>query len=158
VTLGQSFDYGETTFLQGNRVVSSVKGYYYTGAYQLDFLRGGRGYLGLMVGAKVFDLDALVSAEAQSAQELETLRLPIPILGLASRIYLAGLSLETEASGMTVGERGHIYELAGSARLHLSERLAAQAGYRILSFRGHEAPDLIDVTIRGWSWGVEISL
>jgi hypothetical protein len=91
-------------------------------------------------------------------REQETLRAPIPVLGLASRVYIGGFSIEGEVSGVTLGQRGHLVEVDASARIHVSDRLAAVGGYRLLSMKGVDGPDTIDIGISGWTWGFELSL
>jgi len=155
---GRSFVYGETTFVAGNRVVTSLKGNYFTGEYEWDFVQRNWGFLGLLIGAKFVDVDGVIVAEAQPVREVETLRAPIPVAGLAGRAYFGSVSLGGEVSGLVIGERGQVYEIDGTARIHFSDRLAVGAGYRLLSLTGEKAPDRVDLRLQGWTWGVELSL
>ncbi len=158
VIAGRDVTFGETTFLASTRLVTSMKGTYYTGAYEYDFVQAGWGFVGGLIGGRLFDVDTLLVGPDQGLREQETLRAPIPVLGLTSRVYFGALSLEGEVSGVTLGQRGHLLEIEGSARIHLSDRMAATGGYRRLSMKGVDGPDTIDIGINGWTWGLELSL
>lgn len=150
--------FGETRYLVGERVVSSIKGAYYTAEFEYDFMQGPKGFLGAIVGGKGFDLDSVLVAPASGKRETDTLRLPIPVLGIVGRTYVGRLSLEGEFSGMTLGSRGTIWEVHVGGRAHLSDRLAGHVGYRYLSLDGEDGPDKLKVELGGLQFGLELSL
>ena len=154
----RDFRYGDTSFERSDRVVTSIKGGYYSGAYEWDFMRGSRGYLGAMIGAKVFDVDSVLVNVDQNARETDTTRAPIPVLGVTSRVYAGRLSLEGEFSGLTLGDRGALWEFDTSVRIHVSDRLALEGGFRRLSLRAKDGNDEGDMVLGGWTFGLEISL
>lgn len=154
----RDFDYGATEFQRFERVVSSFKGGYYSAAYEYDFVRGPRGFLGATLGAKVIDLDATLVSPDQGRREQDTLRAPVPAVGLVTRAYAGRLSVEGELSGMTLGDKGTLVDFDVAARIHLSDRLAASGGYRYLSIKAEDDRDFGDIRIRGWHFGLEISL
>ena len=150
--------YGTVTFQYGDRLVSSLKGNYFTGELAWDFLRRPSGFLGLLVGVKYFDVDTLVLNADTSERVVETQKLPVPVLGLAGRTYFSRLSLEAEFSGITAGSRGSVWELLFVLRVHVSDRLAGSGGYRWLKLRGEDERDLLELNLGAWTFGVEISL
>jgi hypothetical protein len=152
------FNYGNTTFQRLDRIVTSLKGGYYSGSYEWDLFKGPRGYLGALVGVKVFDLDAVVLAPDQGLRETDTLRAPVPVLGAVGRVYAGRVSLEGEFSGLSIGSKGSLYEFETSARVHLSDRLAIQGGYRRLSVNAQDGDDEGNIKLGGWQFGLEISL
>jgi hypothetical protein len=154
----RDFTYGQTEFQRFEPVVTRIKGGYYAAAYEFDFVRGPRGFLGATLGAKVVDLDTTLVAPEQGAREQDTLRAPVPTLGAITRIYAGRLSLEGEISGLTLGDRGTLLEFDSAARLHFSDRLAATGGYRYLSIKARDDRDFGDVSLSGWYFGLEISL
>jgi len=154
----REFNYGNTTFERLNRIVSSLKGGYYSGSYEWDLFKGSRGYLGALIGAKVFDLDFVVLSPEQGQRETDTLRAPIPVLGATGRVYAGRVSLEAEFSGLSIGSKGSLYEFETSARVHLSDRLAVQGGYRRLSVNAKDGNDEGNIKLGGWQFGLEISL
>jgi hypothetical protein len=154
----RDFDYGATEFQRFERVRTSFKGGYYSAAYEYDFLRGPKGFLGATLGAKMIDLDATIVAPEQGRREQDSLRAPVPAIGLITRAYAGRVSVEGELSGMTLGDRGRLIEFDTAVRVHLSDRLAASGGYRFLAVRAKDDRDFGDIEIRGWHFGLEISL
>jgi hypothetical protein len=86
------------------------------------------------------------------------LRSPVPSLGAAARVYAGRLSLDGELSGLSIGSRGTVVEAQASARVHISDRLAVQGGYRMIKMKAEDGLDLGDVRLSGFTFGVELSL
>ena len=155
----RGFVYGTTVVLPGQQVTSSLKGNYVTVELAWDFLRRPQGFLGLLAGVKFFDIDALVLNVDTSDRVVETERLPVPVIGLAGRAYLTRhLSVEGELSGLTLGDRGYVYEIFAAARLHLTDHIAATGGYRKLVLEGRTDRDYLKMDLGTWTFGAEISL
>jgi hypothetical protein len=154
----KNFTYGNTDFQRFERVVSSFKGGYYGASYEWDFIRGPRGYLGALLGARLLDIDAAVAAPSRQVREIDTIRTPVPSLGVASRVYAGRTSLEGELSGFSLGSRGRVIEFETSVRVHVSDRLAVQGGYRRIAIKGEDGRDNGDITFKGWQFGLELSL
>jgi hypothetical protein len=154
----RDFNYGDTEFQRLERVVTRIKGGYYSAAYEFDFVRGPKGFLGGTLGAKVVDLDTTVVSPDQGKRVQDTLRSPVPSLGVVTRMYTGRVSLEGELSGFTLGDRGTLLEFDAAVRLHLSDRLAASGGYRYLKIKAEDDRDFGDVLLNGWHFGLEISL
>ena len=154
----RTFTYGNTRYERSTRVVSSVKGGYYSADIQWDFMKRPWGFLGLIVGAKAIDVDANVVDVADNVREVDTYRVAIPVAGLTGRAYSQKFSIEAEISGLTVGERGHMFDADSSVRFHVSDRLALQAGYRLLRLTGKDEPDELNLRLGGWQFGIELSL
>jgi hypothetical protein len=153
-----SFTYGETRYARFERVVTTVKGAYYSADLEWDFLKGPHGFLGAVVGAKLFDVDAALVNVSINSREVDTLTTPIPVIGMATRLYAGRVSVEGELSGLSVGSRGSALEAEGSVRVHVSDRLAAMGGYRYLSLDGKDGRDQVKLKLSGWEFGLEISL
>jgi hypothetical protein len=154
----KTFTYGSTRFERFTRVRSSVVGGYYSADIQWDFVQRPWGFLGLIVGAKAIDVDATVVDVADNVREVDTYRVPIPVVGLAGRAYSQRFSVEAEISGLSVGANGHMYDGNGTVRFHLSDRLALQAGYRLLRLTGKHENDELNLRMKGWQYGIELSL
>jgi hypothetical protein len=139
-------------------VVTSIKGAYYSADLEWDFLKGPHGFLGAVVGAKLFDVDASLVNASINAREVDTITAPVPVIGLASRVYAGRVSVEGEVAGLSAGSRGSMLEAEGSVRLHISDHLAAMGGYRHLSLDGKDGKDQVKLKLGGWQFGLEISL
>ena len=157
----QNFRFGDDVYFIGERIVTSIKGKYYTAALEWDFVKKPQGYFGIFIGGKILDGDFVVVAPDSGKRDVESGIGGLPVLGIASRLYSGRhFSVETEYSGMSIGSRGAAWELIVSARLHLSDRLAASGGYRRLRIRSEptEGRDDVEVKLSGVVFGVELSL
>jgi len=158
VESGRAYSYGEMRVVRFDRVRTSVKGGYYSGDLEYDFVKGPHGFLGGVVGAKVFDVDSSLVNVSTNSREVDTITAPIPVIGLTGRGYAGHLSFEGEIAGLSAGSRGSMFEAQGSVRLHLSDHLAASGGYRYLSLDGKHDRDEVKLKLGGWIFGLELSL
>jgi hypothetical protein len=159
VPAARPFVYGTAEVLLGQRVITSLKGNYGSAELEWDFLRRTRGFVGLLAGARIVDVDTLLLNVDTADRVLETERLPIPSFGLTGRLYPdKRVSLEGELSGLTIGDRGHIFELHALARFHVSDRLAASGGYHRIALEGRSDRDFLKLELGRWTFGVELSL
>lgn len=156
--LRKVFVYGGTTYERFTRVVTGLKGGYYSASYEWDFIKGPKGYLGGLIGAKIFDVDAVIVAPDEFKREVQTLRAPIPVLGATGRVYAWRFSFEGEFSALSIGDRGTLYEYEIGTRFHISDRIAAQGGYRALKVDAKDGADQGALRIGGWQFGLELSL
>jgi hypothetical protein len=155
----RSFTYGTIVARTSDRVVTSIKGNYVTTDLEWDFVDRPTGFLGALVGVKLFDVDTLVLDVDTESRVADTHRVPIPVLGLVSRTYAGRhLSFEGELSGLTIGSRGHVWEWLLAARVHVTDRLAATGGYHSLRIEGRDERDFFSLRLGTWTFGVEISL
>jgi len=157
----QTFTFGEDQYFIDERIVTSIKGKYYTAALEWDFVKRPQGFFGVFIGAKILDGDFVVVAPGAGKRDVESGVGGLPVLGIATRLYSGRrFSVETEYSGMSIGSRGSVWELNLSARLHLSDRLAGMGGYRRLRLRGEptEGRDSVEVKLSGVVFGLELSL
>ena len=156
--VSSSFNYGDTRYGRFERVVTTMKGSYYGGDLEWDFLKGPHGFLGAVVGARVFDVDAALVNVSTNSRELDTITTPMPVIGVATRLYAGRFSVEGELAGLSVGSSGSTLEAEGSVRIHVSDRLAAMGGYRYLSLDGKDGRDQVKIKLSGWQFGLELSL
>jgi len=153
-----AFTYGETRYARFEFVTSSMKGAYYSADLEWDFLTGGHGFLGAVVGAKMFDADTALVNTTINARELDTVTAIVPAIGLTGRFYAGRISFEGEVVGLSIGDQGSAIDAEGAVRIHISDRLAAMGGYRYLKMRGKDSLSVVDVKLKGWEFGLEISL
>ena len=156
--VGAAFTYGGTRYARFEHVVTTMKGAYYSADIEWDFLKGSHGFLGVIAGAKLFDVDAALVNVSINQREVDTITAPLPVIGLATRGYAGRFSVEGEISGLSTGSLGSTLDAEGSVRLHISDRLAAMGGYRYLSVTGKDDRDHVKVKMSGWQFGLELSL
>ena len=154
----RNFTFRNTTFFRDDRVVTSFKGTLWSGDYEWEFYRGEKGFVGALLGARVWDVDtALVNVDL-AEREVDTVTTPFPVIGIMGRGYAGKVSVEGEFAGLSLGSTGSYYEFEAAARLHFSDRLAAMGGYRKLSVNAKDDPDLVKFKMGGWQFGLELSL
>jgi hypothetical protein len=150
--------YGGTRFYKDLDLGGSVKGAYYSGDFEYDVMKGPKGYLGFMGGARVLDVDTVVVSTSLNQRHADTTMSVIPTLGAILRIYSGKFSVEGEAAGMSLSDDEKVYDVGVSARFHIADRVAAMGGYRALSHTGKDGDRRVKLKESGWQFGVEISL
>jgi hypothetical protein len=158
VAASRSFTFGGNRFLRDNRIVTTMKGAYYSADLEWDFVRGPGGFLGGIVGARMLDIDRVLVSPADGARVADTLRQPQPVIGIIGRGYAGKMSVEGEFAGLSFGSRGSVYEFDGSARFHISDRLAFEGGYRKITAKPQDGSDVLEFRMSGWHFGLELSL
>jgi hypothetical protein len=157
--VGRPFVYGTLVARAGDEAATSFKGNLIEADVEWDFVEQQWGFFGVLGGVRYFDVDTVLVNVTTAARVAETERLPVPVLGLASRAYLGEwLSLEGELSGITAGSLGHLWEWLVALRVHPTDRLALTAGYRSLALEGENDRDFLSLKLRTWTFGLEISL
>ncbi len=158
IQVGRTITFLGQTYTFQTQVQSALKGKLLFGAYEFDVVKTPKGYVGVMLGAQYFDGGVSIAApELNVREELEP-TVPVPVLGLTARGYAGKLSFEGEINGLTLGDRGHAYELSLGVRFHLAQKLAATGGYRKVNLEGHDDQDLLKFKMGGFTFGVELSL
>jgi hypothetical protein len=153
-----TFNFGATRFITGNRIVTTVKGAYYSADLEFDFVKGPGGFLGGIVGGRMLDVDRTIVSPTNELREADTWRVPQPVIGIVGRGYAGRFSAEGEVAGLTLGDRGSVFEFDGSGRFHISDRLAVQGGYRVFSAKPKDGADSVEFRMSGWHFGLELSL
>jgi len=157
-TAPRNFTFRNTEFFRDDRVVTSFKGTLWSGDYEWEFYRGEHGFVGALLGARVWDVDTVLVNVDLGTRDVDTVTTPFPVLGIMGRAYAGKLSLEGEFAGLSIGSTGSYYEFEGAARFHFSDRIAAMGGYRALSVNAKDDPDLVKFKMSGWQFGLELSL
>jgi hypothetical protein len=158
IEVGRTITFLGQTYTFSTQVQSALKGKLYFGAYEFDVVKTPKGYVGVLLGAQYFDGGVSIAApELNVREELEP-TVPVPVIGLTARGYAGKLSFEGELNGLTIGERGHAYELSLGARFHIAQKLAVTGGYRKVNLEGHDDEDLLKFKMGGFTFGLELSL
>jgi hypothetical protein len=153
--------FDDTVFQSGENLSSSLKGGFYGGDLEYDFLSRPEGFLGVTAGARAPDVDYVIASPDKGKRELGTYRPVVPVLGIIGRFYAGRVSFE--ASGATFARISgrKAAEAEVGVRIHLSDRLALSGGYRYLSFKAEAEGDLgdfADFKMSGWTYGLELGL
>jgi hypothetical protein len=154
----RNFTFKDTEYFRDDRVATTIKGAVWSGDYGYEFYQGPHGFVGALLGARIMDVDIVVVDVDSAERETDSSVSPLPVIGIEGRGYAGKLSLEAEFAGLSIGSLGSYYEFEGSARFHISDRLAVMGGYRLLSAKAKEEPDLFKLRMSGWQFGLELSL
>jgi len=158
VDLARRIRFDDTVFQAGENVSSSLKGGYYGGELEWDLVVHPKGFLGFFGGARVPDVDVVISSPDVSKRELTTYRPVVPVVGVAGRTYTGKVSIEGFASTFAAIEGRKVTEFEITARIHFSARLAISGGYRYVSFKAETGADFADFKVTGWTYGLELGL
>ena len=154
----RNFTFKDTTYFRDDQVATTIKGSLWSGDYGYEFYQGPHGFVGALLGARIMDVDIVMVDVDSAERETDSGVSPLPVIGIEGRGYAGKLSLEAEVAGLSVGSLGRYYEFEVAARFHISDRLAVQGGYRLLSAEVKEDPDLFKLRMSGWQFGLELSL
>jgi hypothetical protein len=149
--------FGDTTYSRATRLVSSLKGGYYAGDYELDFVKGSGGYVGAVLGAKVFDVDAVLVAPNTGSRDAQSVRVPVPIVGVVGQGYYGRFGAGAELTGFSIGSTANFVELYLNSHFALANQIGVEAGYRYFSVHGEHSDDKLDLRLGGLYFGVEIN-
>jgi hypothetical protein len=153
--------FDDTVFQSGEDVASSLKGAFYGGDFEYDFIARPQGFLGLTAGARAPDVDYVISSPNTGKRELGTYRPVVPMLGVIGRFYAGRVSIEGSGASFVAVSGRKAIEAEIGARIHVSDRFALSGGYRYLSFKanaGGDLGDFADFKMSGWTYGIELGL
>jgi hypothetical protein len=159
--LDQRIRFDDTVFQSGENLASSLKGAFYGGDLEYDFIARPQGFLGITAGARAPDVDYALSSPDTGKRELGTYRPVTPMLGVIGRFYAGKISIEGSGATFVEISGRKAVEAEIGARFHISDRFAVSGGYRYLSFKATadgDLGDLADFTMSGWTYGIEIGL
>lgn len=156
-TITREIRFGNTTYPRATVLHTSLKGAYYSGDYELDFFKGSSGYVGAIFGAKLFDLDAVLVAPNRGDRDVETARVPVPVVGVVGQGYYGRFSAGAELSGFTIGPTANFVELYINSHFELTTQIGIEAGYRVFSVHGEHDDDRFDLSLGGLYFGAEIN-
>jgi hypothetical protein len=149
--------FGDTTYPRFTHLVSSLKGSYYSGDYEWDLAKGQYGYFGLCFGAKVFDVDGLLVAPERGDRDVETFRVPVPVLGVVTEGYYGRFGVGGELTAFTIGKTANFVELDLNTHFALTGQLGVVGGFRFFKIHGEHSNDMLDMKLSGLYFGAEVN-
>jgi hypothetical protein len=142
----QSVSFGGTTYTANTTVKTELKADMYDLTYEYDAIKGDFGFLGIILGVKYFDLYGKL--EASGASEEGKGQAPIPVIGLAGRIYpIKYINLSGEITGLTVG-KASIYDAEAALNVNPIKYVGISGGYRIIRFSAEGDNEKDKATLR----------
>lgn len=140
------------TFTRSVPVTSTLNWKAYEVGYEYDFISSNYMFVGAILEAKVTDVSATLTSTLVAGSE--TVRAPIPAVGLIARAYLApNLSLTGELTGIKIPSiksfSGHYADVDVYTTLNLTKKFGAQAGYRAMDVSFNSNDDSGAMTLKG---------
>lgn len=134
-TITTPFVFNGQRFPAGTAVETSAAFTTYRSGYELDIIRGPRGYFGILTDVKITDVDITLSRSL--GPEFTSAIAPIPTLGGVMRLYpLPFLAVGGEASYFRIPEsinenyRGRYLDYDVYATVNATNNVGATLGYR----------------------------
>ena len=140
------------TFARSVPITSNLDWKAYEIGYEYDFISTNYMFLGGILEAKYTDVSARLTSAVVSGSE--SVKAPIPAVGVVARAYLApNLSLTGELTGIKVPSirsfSGHYADVDVYVTLNLNKRIGAQAGYRAMDVLFNANDDSGSMTLKG---------
>jgi hypothetical protein len=140
--LNRSFTFQGQTFEAQLTTHSDMKASLYAPGYQYDILRRKRGHLGIGIQFNLFDVDASITADAQTVNGVPrparsvsgSFLAPIPVAGPEFRYYLTNsprLFVDGNLYGMYLFGYGNFISTGADLGVTLNEHLSVTAGYSL---------------------------
>lgn len=149
-TLSSSVTFNGQTYSASAGVDTDLKLDYHRLAYEYDFIDTLDNRLGVIVEAKYFSGDARLAASSLGLDEKETLRAPIPTIGVAGQVGLPFLlSVGAEVTGITLGKKAYLYDAEAGVNIKPAPFVVISGGYRIFRLHVEDSDNKGDFTLKG---------
>jgi hypothetical protein len=129
--LTQAIQFNGQTYTAGTRVQSSLDLKLFKGGYEYDFLAGRLGFLGGTLDVLVVSANMELKAPDLAIDQKEDKTVPLPLIGLAGRIYpIRWVNLTARVSGLPLGGYGYIVDAEASLSINPIKYVGISGGYR----------------------------
>lgn len=148
--LTRTIEFSGQIYPGGTRAQSEMDLKMFRAGYEYDFLSGQVGFLGATLEVLVADVHLQLKAPALAIDEKEDATLPIPLVGLNTRLYLGKwFALTGKVSGLPAGGFGYIYDAEGSLDFNPVRYVGISVGYRFFGARAEDDDNLVDLKLQG---------
>ncbi len=149
-TITKSITFGGQTYSASTSVESNLKADYHRLGYEYDFIDVLSNRFGIIFELKYFDVDAKLKADALSLDEAESLKAPIPTVGIAAQFGLPGMfSIAGEVTGIGLGSDLYLYDAEAAVILTPAPFVRISGGYRIFKLHVEDGDDEATLELRG---------
>jgi hypothetical protein len=144
----QEIKFGGKTYSASTLVDTTLKADYHRLGYEYDFFDVLNNKLGVIFEVKYFDFEAGLKATGLS--ELESLKAPVPTIGIAAQIGLPAIfSIGGEVTGMGLGSDLYIYDAEVGVIVTPAPFIRISGGYRIFELHIEDGDDSATLTLSG---------
>ena len=140
--------FGGQTFNVSDLVDTTLKADYHRLGYEYDFIDVLNNRLGVIFEVKYFDFEA--GLKATGIDVAESLKAPIPTIGLAAQVGLPSMfSIAGEVTGIGLGSDLYLYDAEVGVVLTPAPFVRISAGYRIFELHIEDDDDEATLTLSG---------
>jgi hypothetical protein len=149
-TITETVTFGGKDYTGGAVVDTTLKADYHRLGYEYDFIDVLSNRFGIIFEVKYFDFEAGLKADGLGFDEAESLKAPIPTLGLAAQFGLPGMfSIAGEVTGIGTGSDLYLYDAEVGVILTPAPFIRISGGYRIFELHVEDDDDEATLTLSG---------
>ncbi len=146
--IAQEVKFAGETYILNTSVSTTLKADYHRLGYEYDFIDVLNNKLGVIFEVKYFDLEASLDAVGQN--KTESLKAPVPTIGLAAQFGLpALLSVAGEVTGIGLGSDLYLYDAEVGVVYTPFPMVRVSGGYRIFELHVEDGDDEATLTLSG---------
>jgi hypothetical protein len=143
-----SIDFNGKAYASNIAIDTTLKADYHRLGYEYDFIDVLNNRFGVIFEVKYFDFEA--GLKSSVFDEAESLKAPIPTLGLAAQFGLPGMfSIAGEVTGIGLGSDLYLYDAEAGVVLTPAPFVRISAGYRIFELHIEDDNDEATLTLSG---------
>ncbi len=150
-SITKTINFAGRTFNIGSSLDATLDVDYHRLGYRYDFVDTLDNRAGVIVELKYLDVDASLEEPLTATDESEAIEVALPTIGVAGQaaLPLTGLSVNGEITGITIGSRGHIYDVEGALNFQPAPFVVLSGGYRILVVHADVDDNEVDIAVSG---------
>jgi len=149
-TLAQSVTFNGKTYTASTKVDSDLDLTYHRLGYEYDFIDMLSNRLGVIFEIKYFDVSAGLRAPALGLDESESLKAPVPTVGIAAQVGLPLLfNVGGEATGVAIGSKAYLFDGEVAVNFKPLPLVVISGGYRVFKLHLEDNNDEADFKLKG---------
>lgn len=138
------------TYSASTKVDTELDVKYHRLGYEYDLVNTHDNKLGVIFDVKYFVIDANVKADALGFNESESVKAPVPTIGLAMQAALPlTLNVGAEATGIKLGKGKYLFDGEARFSVHPVSFVTATLAYRVLKIHLEEGDDMGEIKLKG---------
>jgi hypothetical protein len=148
--LTRTIQFEGKTYTAGTRVQSELDLRLFKAGYELDFLAGKQGFLGLTFDVLVADTNIEIKAASLAIDEKYGKTLPIPMIGVSGRLnFVKWMGITGKVSGLPAGGYGYLLDAEGSLDINPVKYVGISGGYRFFKAKASYNDNKADYQLDG---------
>ena len=149
-TISQSIVFNGKTYSASTTVETDIKITYHRLGYQYDFVDLLDNRFGVILELKYFDAESRLRAPALGFNEAESVKVPLPTVGLAAQVGLPFLvNIGGEITGMGIGSKAYLVDAEAAVNFKPAPFIVLSGGYRIFKLHLEDSGNTADFILKG---------